>query len=222
MERATLQRAQALYAGLSWRDRWHVRGRAALCPFERVADFVPRAGLIVDLGCGHGLFSHALALDGPERRIVGVELAAHKLAAARVAQSLWERPSPVRFVRGSALANPVAGPCRAILLIDVLYLFPPHHQERVLRASCERLERGGVLVLKTMDERPHWKAALNRMEEWLAVRAVRITLSEGGPFTFRSLAEWESLFRRIGFDPQAVRLDRGYYHPHAVVVGVRR
>ena len=41
MDRATLRRAQALYAGAPWRDRLHVAMRRALCPFEHLAAFVP-------------------------------------------------------------------------------------------------------------------------------------------------------------------------------------
>jgi len=218
MERAILRQAQALYAGAPWRDRLHVAGRLALCPFARLAEFVPPAGLIVDLGCGHGLFANALALESPERFVVGVEPAARKVALARAARPARGR---VEFVQGDALSPPLAGPWQAALLIDVLYLFDPHRQERLLRTCADRLAPGGVLVLKEMDERPRWKARLNWLEEWLAVRVLRITLG-GSAFTFRPLAEWAALCQRLGFETRVVRLDRGYYHPHGVVVGVRR
>ncbi len=211
--------AQALYAHAPWRDRLHVAMRLTLCPFERLAAFVPTGGLILDLGCGHGVFAHTLAIESPERRVVGIEPSPRKLAAARVA-----RPATghyASFVQGDALAPPVTGPCRAVLLIDVLYLLTPFEQEQALRLSFDLLEAGGVLVLKTMDERPRWKVALNRLEEWLAVRVLRITLGGESAFTFRPLVEWAALCRTVGFETQVMRLDRGYYHPHGVVVGIR-
>jgi len=230
MDRITLRRAQALYVGAPWRDRLHVAARLALCPFERLAVFVPPSGLIVDLGCGHGLFANALALEAPERRVVGVEPSARKLAVARTTQSAMGRGARIRqvqFVQGDALTSLGVGPCRAVLLIDVLYLLAPQRQEQVLRASFDRLEVGGVLLLKTMDERPRWKAALNQLEEWLAVRVLRLTLggggedTPGGAFAFRPLAEWVTLCQAIGFETQVVHLDGGYYHPHVAVVGIR-
>jgi SAM-dependent methyltransferase len=219
MDRGTLRRAQAMYAGAPWRDRLHVAVRLALCPFERLASFVPKTGRIVDLGCGHGVFANALALESAGRYVVGVERSACKLAAARATQSVTGR---VRFVQGDALANPVAGRCRAILLIDVLYLLAPQQQEQALRACSDRLEPGGVLLLKTMDDHPWWKVAANRLEEWLAVRVLRLTLGGEGKFAFRPLAEWAELCQAMGFETQVVCLDRGYYHPHGAIVGTRR
>jgi len=212
------RQAQALYANAPWRDRLHVAVRLALCPFERLAAFVPPGGLIVDLGCGHGVFAHTLAIESPKRCVVGMEPSPRKLAAARIARLSTGHAS---FVQGDALAPPVAGLCRAVLLIDVLYLLTPLEQEQALRISFDLLETGGVLVLKTMDDRPRWKAALNRLEEWLAVHVLRVTMSKGGAFTFRSLSEWDALCKTIGFETQVMRLDRGYYHPHGVVVGTR-
>jgi 2-polyprenyl-6-hydroxyphenyl methylase/3-demethylubiquinone-9 3-methyltransferase len=115
----------------------------------------------------------------------------------------------------------VVGPCQAILLIDVLYLLNLAQQKRVLRDCFDRLVPGGTLLIKTMDDRPAWKATLNGLEEWLAVRVLRITLCEGSTFTFRPLSEWAALCEGIGFETLTVRLDRGYYHPHGAVVGVR-
>ena len=201
------------------RDRLHVALRLALCPFGRLSGLVPPSGLIVDLGCGHGHFCLALAQAAPERRVVGVDPAMHKLS---IAMAVAESLPNARFVGGSALSNPVAGPCQAVLLIDVLYLLSRAQQERVLRDCFDRLAPGGTLLIKTMDARPRWKAALNRVEEWLAVRVLRITLHEGNVFAFRSLSEWAALGERIGFETRIVRLDRGYYHPHGAIVAVRR
>jgi len=194
----------------------HVAARLALCPFERLAPFIPRAGQIVDLGCGHGVFAHALAIEAPNRHVVGLDPAAHKLSVARSAAH------GVRFVRGDARSNSIAGPCQAILLIDVLYLLNRTEQERVLYDCYDRLLPGGVLLIKTIDDRPRWKAAANHVEEWLAVRLLGVTLCGGNRFAFRPLAEWAALCSAIGFDVRAVRLDRGYIHPHGAVVGVRR
>ncbi len=215
MERETMRRAVALYASAPPGDRLHVALRRLLCPFERIASFVPPEGLIVDLGCGHGLFAHALALERAGRRVVGVEPDPHKLAVARATGG------PARFVRGEAVHSPITGPCQAVLLIDVLYLLSPAQQEQALRNAYRCLAPGGVLLLKTMDDRPRWKAALDRLEEWLAVRVLGITMSSAASFTFRPLAEWAALCSEIGFQVQTLRLDRGYYHPHGLVVGVR-
>jgi 2-polyprenyl-6-hydroxyphenyl methylase/3-demethylubiquinone-9 3-methyltransferase len=213
------QQILAYYARLAPAQRWHVALRLALCPFDRLATFVPRQGLIVDLGCGHGTFALALALESPARRIFGVETSPQKLAAAHLA--LQGQPR-IHLLRGDAGHNPIAGPCSAILLIDVLYLLERSVQECLITECYARLAPGGVLLIKTMSQRPRWKAALNWIEECLAVRALRLTASSVRRFAFRPLVEWADLCSRAGFETLVVRLDRGYYHPHGVVVGVRR
>jgi SAM-dependent methyltransferase len=210
---------RAHYAGLPPAVRWHVALRLALCPFARLATFVPQEGLIVDLGCGHGVFALVLALAAPGRRIVGVDPSRSKIDAA---QQALQRHSQIHLVQGDAVHNPIAGPCQAILLIDVLYLLPPAAQVRVIAGCYARLAPGGVLLIKTMDRRPRWKAALNRLEEWLAVRVLGMTLANTPRLTFRSLDQWAVLCRRTGFETLIVHLDRDYYHPHGAVVGVRR
>jgi 2-polyprenyl-6-hydroxyphenyl methylase/3-demethylubiquinone-9 3-methyltransferase len=201
------------------RDRLHVAVRLALCPFHRLSGLVPSAGLIVDLGCGHGHWTCALAEAVPRRQVVGVDPAMRKLSIARAVAG--QLPN-VHFVRGSVLSNPVTGPCQALLLIDVLYLLSRVQQEQVLRDCYDRLAPGGTLLIKTMDTNRRWKAALNRLEEWLAVRVLRITHSSGEAFVFRPPSEWAALCERGGFETLTVRLDEGYYHPHAAIVGVRR
>ena len=41
-----------------------------------------RAKVIVDVGCGHGLFAQLLAGQIPKRRVIGFDLDAHKIGLA--------------------------------------------------------------------------------------------------------------------------------------------
>jgi O-methyltransferase involved in polyketide biosynthesis len=103
-----------------------------------------------------------------------------------------------------------------VTVLDVLYLVPYDVQERLLAACATRLAPGGVIVLKETAEVPRWKAWLNRVEETLAVRVLRLTV--GGRFYFRTRADWHALFERLGFAVETIPLDRGYYHPHVLFV----
>ncbi len=88
-------------------------------PFQReAADVVERLGVepgdtVVDLACGHGNFTAALARRvGPGGLVIGLDIAAAMLrrAAARVRR---EGLSQVLLVRGDALALPFADHCLA-------------------------------------------------------------------------------------------------------------
>ncbi len=207
----------AAYPRLSRRDRLHMLVRWRVCPLPAIAGMVPDQGVIVDLGCGHGLFSQLLARESSLRTVIGIDLDAHKVALAQCVSL----PN-LRFIVGDVAVTDVP-PAQAVTILDLFYLVPYAVQERLLQICADKLAPGGVIVLKDMAERPRWKVWLNWLEETLAVRVLRITESDsGGRFYFRSCAEWQALFDRLGFGVETIALDRGYYHPHVVFVARKR
>src|SRR5512145_3313520 len=72
-----------VYRPLPWRDRAFVRARWGSAPLGRMAARAPERGAIADVGCGHGVLSAALALERPERRVLGVDPDERKIALAR-------------------------------------------------------------------------------------------------------------------------------------------
>ncbi len=201
------------YPTLSWSDYLHMIVRWRVCPLPRIASFVPGEGIVVDLGCGHGLFAQLLARDCAARRVIGIDLDEDKIA---IAQQLTF-PN-LRFVTGN-IADTELPQAAAISILDVLYLLPYQLQEHLLAVCMERLQPGGLIILKETAERPRWKLALTLLEETLAVRILRITATTGSArFYFRSRADWQRLLDRLGFNVETIPLDTGYYHPHVVFV----
>jgi trans-aconitate methyltransferase len=213
----TLFSLVAAYPALTWRDHLHMQIRWRVCPLPAIAAHVPRQGVIVDLGCGHGLFAQLLAHESPDRSVIGIDLDSHKIA---LAQTL-NLPN-LRFICGD-VATTELPPAQAVTILDVFYLVPYPIQEKLLAICAEKLAPDGVIVLKDMAECPRWKMWLNWLEETLAVRVLKITESDGsGRFYFRPRAEWIAIFERLGFAVEVVPLDRGYYHPHVVFIARKR
>jgi 2-polyprenyl-6-hydroxyphenyl methylase/3-demethylubiquinone-9 3-methyltransferase len=222
MKDSLTSRAMELYADVSVGDRLHMEIRRRLCPFELVAGYLPPAGLTVDLGCGHGLFSTLLALQSPERTVLGVELVTHKLQVGT--QAAAHLPN-LTLVRGSALAIP-AQHCQSISVLDVAYLMPLKVQMALLSHCYERLTPDGIFLLKDIDTAPRWKFALSYAEEWLVGKLLSRVAKEQfnaqrvRSFHFHSAAHWLRALSQAGFvGVQAVRLDRGYPHPHLLLIG---
>jgi SAM-dependent methyltransferase len=166
-------------------------------------------GPVLDLGCGCG-FATALLAAGGRRTVVGAD---HDAGALRNAA---DSVGGARFVRASANALPLHG-MATILVADVLYLLSPEEQARALTDCRRALLPGGVLVLKTTDNRPRWKHWWNVAQEWVVVRVLRLTKGSGS-LTFRGGGDYEELLRSSGFEiEERIDLGAGYLHPHIVI-----
>jgi len=209
-----------LYAGEPWHVRAHVRIRWHSCPFVAVAAHVPEAGRVVDLGCGHGVFSAYLALGSERRQVLGVDIAQDKILAAKAAaRAAAERGrTNLRFTLGDAEAPP-EGPWEAIAVVDVLYLLSPERQESLLRRCAVALAPGGVLLVKEVADTPLWKAAWNRTQENLSVRVLRIT--RGKELCFLPPARHAAWLAASGLEVRQDPLDQGFLHPHHLIVARR-
>ena len=204
-----------LYQHAPLTTRLHVRGRWQLFPFPALAEYLPGKGVLLDIGCGHGLWAFYAALLRPDCVVWGVDPDEEKTAIAQgIARAQgWER---VHFVAGLAAQAELPSADR-ISLIDVLYLIPHLEQERLLESAVARLNQGGKLLLKEMSQYPRWKFAWNWLEEWLAVRMMGITF--GKHFYFRTEQDWQQLLQNLGLKVKIVYLDQGYLHPHILFVG---
>lgn len=154
MASVTMRDALRLYARQTSVVRLFVRLRHFLSPLEALEKLVPGEGRILDLGCGHGLFTNYMALRAPSRDILGVDPSPAKIKVAKTTESMVPN---VRYLPGSI--EDVAENSRfdAITIVDVLYLLPVAEQQKILVACHQLLADAGVLVLKTQDTRPWWR-----------------------------------------------------------------
>ncbi|MCC5950772.1 MAG: methyltransferase domain-containing protein [Acidimicrobiia bacterium] len=213
------RRALSLYDDAPRGDRFHVRTRWWTCPFDALERRVPAAGRVLEVGCGHGLLAVYLALAGPDRVVTGVDIDAHKIDLAAQAASRLE---PDEAQVGFAAVAPgefVAGTFDAIVIADVLYLLDPDARKRLLAACVQHLADGGVLLVKETDRLPRWKGAITVAQERLATGVLGITAGDG--VDFAAPEELADQLRGNGLDVVVERVDRGYPHPHVLLVGRR-
>jgi 2-polyprenyl-3-methyl-5-hydroxy-6-metoxy-1,4-benzoquinol methylase len=209
-------RALAAYDDLGWGDRFHVAVRWRSCPFPAVEARVPRAGRILDVGCGHGLFALYLAARSPDRAVVGVDVDAAKLVSARRAAA--RAGLPVDFAEAVGGALP-AGPWDAVTVVDVLYLLGPAAALDLVARAAAALGPGGSLVVKEIDTRPRWKYQLARLQEMVSTRVTRIT--EGAGVAFVPPDDIAGAMHAAGLSVTRHPLGRRSVHPHLLLVGRR-
>jgi SAM-dependent methyltransferase len=209
------RRALRLYRSASLGVRAHVHVRWFSAPFPAIAAALPAAGRVLEIGCGHGLFSAYAAFSGPGRDVLGVDIDADKIDAAVAAARGTDR---LEFRRAADGAVP-ASPWDAVVFVDVLYLLPADQQRALLTEAVHALAPGGRVVVKEMGTEPAWKVRWNTLQETLSVKILRIT--EGSSFDFVDPAEMAGWLSGLGLVVERRRLDARRVHPHHLLVGRR-
>jgi uncharacterized protein (DUF2062 family)/SAM-dependent methyltransferase len=167
---------------------------------------LPRAGTIVDVGCGQGLMLSLIASARDAARhnryppqwppppqdvqLIGVEL--RKKVAALAARAL---AGEATIVETDITRTPVP-PCDAVLVFDVLHLLGREDQDALLLSIYSTLKSGGTLVIREADPGGGWRFTAvkigNRLTAW-SQRIWRRT------FHFRTTTEWRAALEELGF-----------------------
>lgn len=208
--------ALELYRDAPFSARLFVKLRHCLIPALSIAEHIPASGSVLDIGCGHGLFSLALACAQAKRRILAIDPSAAKLEiAARAAR----RFPNVEFRR--SFAEDVHNEqFDVILLIDVLYLLPYEDKLALLRRCRSLLSTTGKLIVKTADTHPVWKYAVTHTQEKLMTGA-GLTLGHCG-LHFLSCQQNNALLNQAGFSTEIHHLPHWTPYPHVFFVGRRQ
>ena len=136
------------------------------------------AGLVADIGCGHGLVAALLAAGRTDRTVIGVDPDPKKISLARLGPG---RLSNVSFRPGTVdtLLSDLQGKLDGVVVVDVLYLIPPENWPAFLESCHRLLKPGGVLLLKEAESTRSWKTWKCLAQEQLMVRILRRTRSSG-------------------------------------------
>ena len=142
-----------MFARCAWGDRGFVRWKLRLDRiFALLATENLGSGTVVDLGSGYGMALSFAAFGDSSRRLLGCDLDAHRIAAAREALSTLNADLSVADIRHFEL--PPAG---LILILDVLQYLPADEQLALLKRCCAALAPHGILIFRVHDrERGLW------------------------------------------------------------------
>jgi uncharacterized protein (DUF2062 family)/trans-aconitate methyltransferase len=136
-----------LFAGCSRSDRGFVRCKMRL---DRIFDILAAeelgSGAVVDLGCGYGIALGFAAFDQPERVLIGCDLDARRISAARKAFTGRNANLSVCDVRGFQFPQ-----ASLIFIFDVLQYLTGPEQLTLLKRCVSALAPGGKLVFRIPD-----------------------------------------------------------------------
>ncbi len=202
-----------MYAGHSAGIRAFVRLRHLLSPLEALERWVPREGRVLDVGCGHGLFTSYMALRSPARQITGIDPSPAKIDAARKTES-W-LPN-VRYLLGEVNELSEDSSFDAITIVDVLYLLPEAGQKEVMAHCCRLLSDSGTLILKTQDTQPRWRYALTYIQEKVVV-GLGATMGDK-KLHFMPVVRARKMLKEAGFQVEYYRLPSRIFYPNVAFI----
>ncbi len=198
------------YGRLSLKDRLHIFLRYKSCPWQKILDNMPRGLALVDIGCGHGLLINIIDSYLPFfTRLVGIDRSPDKIRIAKKTAS-----DKISFYVSDL--EQIKERADIYSIFDVLYLIPYKEQELLIEDIYKRLPDGGYLIIKEIDTKPPLKHILNKFEEIIMVRLLKVTF--GGHFYYRSADEYIDIVRKKGFKVTSVDLQKGYMHPHVMFI----
>jgi SAM-dependent methyltransferase len=186
-------------------QRVHILGRFLTAPFLRTLDVIPVGARVLDIGSGHGTYPR-LIVEERAREVIAVEPDLRKTLIA------FRHPK-VRFVCG--YDDCIRGTFDVTVIYDVIYRLPPEERDKLFRRMYDRLERGGLFILKDLDPSSRLKWQWNRFQETMMDRFFGLTIGEG--FYIDTREQIGERMARAGFsDFQWKRVDFGYPHAHII------
>ena len=190
-----------LYPSLPRSIKLYFALRFLVCPFRRVESVVPSSGVIVDIGCGYGLFANLLAVRSGARYVIGCDPDVSRIG---IAGSSVGRRSNVSFsVSKDGAALPC---CDAVTLVDVLHHIAPGPRLKLLKEIFRQLRPGGDLVIKDIDKTPRAKYLWNYLHDFAMTR--------GAPCHFLANFQMCRLLEEVGFLVVAEPLKTRDPYPH--------
>lgn len=173
-----------LYEKGSIKDKLHIILRWSLCPFEKLELFLPKNGLIYDIGCGHGLMSNYLKQKSDKRKIIGFDLNRNKIKIAKSTNI------DIKFVSTNVNKYPFKK-FNGAIMSDFLHHIDYKTQEILFKKLYKFCKKNGIIVLQDVAEKPRLK--------YLIVNFLDHILNIGDKIYYRKVKNMKNFLENIGF-----------------------
>lgn len=186
------------YQTARWKTRFFLALRWLMTPYAEMASQLPNQGRLLDLGCGHGLFSLTLALLKPRCEVVGVDHDSERTRLAQTALKSFPSISIQNSMIQSTAQSQEPGLYSGMAMIDILHYFEFEDQERLLKESFRLLSSQGILIIREVNQKKGLVSLLNQLYEKMAT-TIGFTKTNSKQLFFRSCDEFEIILKKIGY-----------------------
>lgn len=145
--------------------------RSIICPFDKIIEYIPKDGELLDIGGGYGTFCFILSKERPKMRITGIEMDKKRVntANSRVADS----PN-LKFIRGDITNFSTNKRFDVITCLDLIHHIPTKDHQDTFRRINGLLKDNGLLIVKDMDDKPFYKYLWNYIHDCIMTRSMKM------------------------------------------------
>ena len=176
---------------------------------DEIGQYLPQRGVILDVGCGFGLFSLYYASVEPERRFLGIDLDGGRITMARAAARRLGLEN-VTYEEGDARHFTGDGHVDAAYLVDIVHHIAPEAVPGLLTQLYRCLVPGGHLLVKDVDVKPAWK----RMFTWILDKV----MAPRTPVRYWGSDELARALEGVGFRVRRHQMVDVLPYPHVLYV----
>jgi cyclopropane fatty-acyl-phospholipid synthase-like methyltransferase len=176
---------------------------------EEIGQYLPASGVVLDIGCGFGLFSLYYAATAPGRFVRGLDLSARRIAMARRAARRLGLDN-VAYEQGDARDFKGDSEVNAAYMLDIVHHVPPATVPPLLAQLRRCLAPGGLLLVKDVDTHP----APKRWFTWTLDRL----MAPRTPVHYWSAAELTAAFEHAGFGVRRHLMVDLLPYPHVLYI----
>lgn len=197
---------ERLYDFLALKDKIYIKLRWRLCPFGIIEKFLPKKGIILDIGCGYGMLANLIALKSKEREVYGFDLSQRRITIAK--KSIKNRKN-IHF-EAKHVKDLKLGSCDAIVMSDFLHHIPYNEQKAVIKQVYLKLKNKGVMLIQDIAKKPAWK--------YRFAASIDNILNFFPELYYIDIKAFKAFLEKNGFMVTVIRVDKGLPLPDVLFV----
>jgi len=172
--------------------------RWIIVPFEQIESYMPKRGLIIDIGCGEGVMSTLLVLSSPWRKVIGIDINKAKInLGKKIAREI-----PNLSFKHQDVFSQILPKADGFILSDFLHHIPSNKHKKLLKLLANSLNKNGVIMIKEIDLKDGLRSKVSRLFDFLFYPFEKVS--------FISSEELASFLTQLGLKVRIIKVKKWF------------
>lgn len=164
---------------------------------------------IIDVGCGSGMVSLFLHFKDKARTVFGFDLNEYRIKNLKRLVKANDLKK-LNFAVKDLVKDKDIPPAEAYLMMDLLHHVDKKTQYDLLKAIYGRMTDSSILIIKDISR----DIGIKLFITWI----LDMIISKGDRVHYRSINEWKTLLRKLGFSMYKAYRVKSFLYPHLLIV----